>query len=60
VGEGPVAAAAARIAALASPGDVLVSRIVVDLVGASAFQFIDRGSLELTAGEEAQPLFSVR
>jgi pimeloyl-ACP methyl ester carboxylesterase/DNA-binding winged helix-turn-helix (wHTH) protein len=60
VGEGPVAAAAARIAALASPGDVLVSRTVVDLVGASAFQFTERGSLELTAGEEAQPLFVVR
>jgi class 3 adenylate cyclase len=55
-----VAAAAARIAALASPGDVLVSRTVVDLVGASAFQFTERGSLELTAGEEAQPLFVVR
>jgi pimeloyl-ACP methyl ester carboxylesterase/DNA-binding winged helix-turn-helix (wHTH) protein len=60
VGEGPVAAAAARIAALAPPGDVLVSRTVVDLVGASAFPFTDGGSLELMAGEKAQPLFAVR
>ena len=36
VGEGPVAEAAARIAALARPGEVLVSRTVVDLVGGSA------------------------
>jgi pimeloyl-ACP methyl ester carboxylesterase/DNA-binding winged helix-turn-helix (wHTH) protein/class 3 adenylate cyclase len=60
VGEGPVAAAAARIAALARPGDVLVSRTVVDLVGGSGFQFTDVGGHELTAGEEAQPLFAVR
>jgi pimeloyl-ACP methyl ester carboxylesterase/DNA-binding winged helix-turn-helix (wHTH) protein/class 3 adenylate cyclase len=59
VGEGPVAAAAARIAALARPGDVLVSRTVVDLVGGSGFQFSDRGQHGLTAGE-AQPLFAVR
>ena len=59
-GEGPVAAAAARIAALAQPGDVLVSRTVVDLVGESDFQFSDRGTHELTAGEKAQPLFAVR
>jgi pimeloyl-ACP methyl ester carboxylesterase/DNA-binding winged helix-turn-helix (wHTH) protein/class 3 adenylate cyclase len=59
VGEGPVAAAAARIAALARPGDVLVSRTVVDLVGGSGFQFSDRGQHGLTAGE-VQPLFAVR
>jgi len=59
VGEGPVAAAAARIAALARPGDVLVSRTVVDLVGGSGFQFSDRGTHGLTAEEEAQPLFAV-
>ena len=38
VGEGPVAAAAARIAALAQPGEVLVSRTVVDLVGETALR----------------------
>ena len=60
VGEGPVAAAAARIAALAGPGDVLVSRTVVDLVAGSGFQFSDRGSHALAAGEEVWPLFAVR
>ena len=59
VGEGPVAAVAARIAALARPGDVVVSRTVVDLVGGSGFQFVDRGTHELTTGEEAQPLFAL-
>jgi pimeloyl-ACP methyl ester carboxylesterase/DNA-binding winged helix-turn-helix (wHTH) protein len=58
-GEGPVVAAAARIAALAEPGDVLVSRTVVDLIGGSGFQFSDRGTHELAAGEAAQPLFAV-
>jgi len=60
VGEGPVAAAAARIATLAQPGDVLVSRTVVDLVGETAFQFSDRGSHDLTSGETPQPLFAAR
>ena len=60
VGEGPVAAAAARIATLAQPGDVLVSRTVVDLVGETAFQFSDRGPHDLTSGEAPQPLFAAR
>jgi len=34
----------ARIAALASPGDVLVSRTVKDLVVGSGIEFEDRGS----------------
>jgi pimeloyl-ACP methyl ester carboxylesterase/DNA-binding winged helix-turn-helix (wHTH) protein/class 3 adenylate cyclase len=60
VGEGPVAAAAARIAVLAQPGEVLVSRTVVDLVGETAFPFTDRGTHDLSAGEKAQPLFAAR
>jgi class 3 adenylate cyclase len=58
-GQGPVAEAATRIAALAGPGDVLVSRTVVDLVGASAFRFSERATRGLATGEEAQPLFTV-
>jgi len=58
-GEGPLAEAAARIAAQARPGEVLVSRIVADLVGASAFPFTERGRHDLGAGETAQPLFAV-
>jgi class 3 adenylate cyclase len=60
VDEGPVAATATRIAALARTGDVLVSRTVVDLVGGSAFQFSGRGEHGLVPGEKAQPLFAVR
>ena len=60
VGEGPVAAAAARIAALARPGEVLVSRTVVDLAGGSGFEFSERGRHALIAGAKAQPVFSVR
>jgi pimeloyl-ACP methyl ester carboxylesterase/DNA-binding winged helix-turn-helix (wHTH) protein len=59
-GEGPVAAAAARIAALARPGEVLVSRTVVDLLGGAGFEFSDRGPHGLAPGEEALPLFAVR
>jgi hypothetical protein len=36
-----------------------VSRIVVDLVGESGFEFKARGRHELTAGEKGQPLFAV-
>jgi len=37
----------ARIAALAAPGEVLVSRTVVDLVAGSGLAFADRGEHEL-------------
>ena len=58
--EGPVAETAARIAALARAGEVLVSRIVVDLVGSSGLEFSDRGRHELSRGEAAEPIFAVR
>ena len=59
-GEGPVAEAAQRIAALARPGEVLVSRTVVDLVAGSKLQFSDRGRHALASGEKARPLFAAR
>jgi class 3 adenylate cyclase len=37
----------ARVAALADPGEVLVSQTVKDLVAGSGFGFIDRGEHEL-------------
>jgi class 3 adenylate cyclase len=37
----------ARIAALAEPGEVLVSRTVADLVAGSGIEFTDRGDREL-------------
>ncbi len=38
---------AARVAALARPGDVLVSSTVADLVAGSGIEFADRGLHEL-------------
>jgi class 3 adenylate cyclase len=38
---------AARVAALAGPGEVLVSRTVKDLVAGSGFEFVDRGAHRL-------------
>jgi hypothetical protein len=55
-----VAEGAASLAALAQPGEVLVSRIVADLVDTSRFGFVDRGRQELGSGEGSQPFFSVR
>jgi class 3 adenylate cyclase len=37
----------ARVGALASPGEVLVSRTVTDLVAGSGIQFVERGEFEL-------------
>jgi pimeloyl-ACP methyl ester carboxylesterase/DNA-binding winged helix-turn-helix (wHTH) protein len=56
-GEGPVASAAARIAAVARPGEILVSGAVVDLVAGSGFKFHHRG---LSVGEETGSLFTAR
>ena len=38
---------AARVSALAEPGEVLVSRTVKDLVAGSGIEFVDRGVHEL-------------
>jgi class 3 adenylate cyclase len=38
---------AARVAALAGPGEVLVTRTVVDLVAGSELQFVDKGLRKL-------------
>jgi pimeloyl-ACP methyl ester carboxylesterase len=57
-GAGPVADAASRIAELARAGEVLVSRIVVDLVGASDVGFDEQAPL--AQGGDETPLFAVR
>ena len=44
---GIVVSAGARVAALAAPGEVLVSSTVKDLVGGSGIEFDDRGEHEL-------------
>ena len=50
---------AARVAALAASGEVLVSRTVRDLVGGSGLQFLDRGDHELKGVPETWRLFAL-
>jgi class 3 adenylate cyclase len=49
----------ARVAAQAGPGDVLVSRTVVDLVAGSGLNFEDRGEYELKGVPGTWRLFAV-
>jgi len=51
--------AAARVAALAEPGEVLVSRTVMDLVAGSGLRFHDRGVHHLKGVPGDWPLFAV-
>ena len=50
---------AARVGALAGPGEVLVSRTVVDLVAGSGIEFEDRGEYELKGVPGEWRLFTV-
>ena len=50
---------AARVAALARPGEILVSRIVRDLVAGSGTSFSDRGTHDLKGVTERWALYSV-
>jgi class 3 adenylate cyclase len=50
---------AARVTALAGPGNVVVSRTVTDLVAGSHFKFADRGEHELKGVPGAWKLFAV-
>jgi class 3 adenylate cyclase len=49
----------ARVAAMAGPGEVLVSHTVRDLVAGSGIRFEDRGTHELKGVPGAWPLFAV-
>ena len=49
----------ARIAGLADPGEILVSRTVRDLVAGSGLHFADRGEHELKGVPESWPLYAV-
>ena len=51
---------AARVQALAQPGEVLVSRTVVDLVAGSGIDFADRGEHELKGVPRSWRLFAVQ
>jgi class 3 adenylate cyclase len=50
---------AARVAGLASPGEILVSRTVRDLVAGSGLRFAERGEHELKGVPERWPLYVV-
>ncbi len=50
----------ARVAALAGPGEILVSRTVTDLVAGSGIVFEDRGTHQLKGISGEWPLFAVR
>jgi class 3 adenylate cyclase len=50
---------AARIQALAQPGELLLSRTVVDLVAGSGIEFEDRGEHDLKGVPGTWRLFSV-
>jgi class 3 adenylate cyclase len=50
---------AARVAALAASGEVLVSRTVRDLVGGSGLGFVDRGDYVLKGVPESWQLFAL-
>ena len=57
---GIAVAIGARIAALAQPGEVLVSRTVKDLVAGSGIEFDDRGQQELKGIPGDWQLYAVR
>jgi class 3 adenylate cyclase len=50
---------AARVQALAQPGEVLVTRTIVDLVAGSGLNFTDRGQHELKGLKGTWPLFAL-
>ena len=50
---------AARVAAAAGAGEVVVSRTVRDLVGGSELRFVDRGEHELKGVPERWQLFAL-
>ena len=52
--------AAARVAALAGPGEVLVSGITRDLLDGSGLTFESRGEHELKGLSGARPIFALR
>jgi class 3 adenylate cyclase len=49
---------AARVNALAAPGEVLVSRTVKDLVAGSGIRFVDRGAHTLKGIDESWQLLA--
>ena len=57
---GPVIRVSRFLASSASPGDVIVSRTVVDLVPGSGLQFEDRGTVHLPRTDTDLPVMALR
>jgi pimeloyl-ACP methyl ester carboxylesterase len=58
--DGPAVEISREIASAAAPGEVLVSRTVVDLVPGSGLQFDERGSLQSRRAERELPILALR
>jgi pimeloyl-ACP methyl ester carboxylesterase/DNA-binding winged helix-turn-helix (wHTH) protein len=56
---GPLTDISAQIARAAAPGEVLVSRTVVDLVPGSGLQFVDRGGMSAPGTGRDLPILAV-
>jgi len=56
---GPLLDISAGLAAAAAPGEVLVSRTVVELVPGSGLEFADRGTIAVRGIERAVPVLGV-
>jgi pimeloyl-ACP methyl ester carboxylesterase len=56
---GPLLAASAALATSAAPGQVIVSRTVVDLVHGSGLRFRDRGAVALSASDRSLTAFAL-
>ena len=57
---GPVVRISRHLAASASPGEVIVSKTVVDLVPGSGLQFEDRGTVHLPRSDKDLPIMALR
>ena len=60
VPHGVVVDIGSRVTALAKPGEVLVTRTVVDLVAGSGLRFADRGNHVLAKGHTGWRVYAVR
>ena len=58
--QGVVVEIGSKVAALARPGEVLVTRTVVDLVAGSGLRFADRGMHALAKGHKGWRVYAVR
>ncbi len=58
--DGPVVGVSRQLASVAAPGEVLVSRTVVDLVPGSGLQFDDRGSIRLEGDDREMGIMALR